>query len=216
MDVSIQQSIIVTTLNAPAFWELNNQILHRAGQFRVGISTTVNLRQTWACKDGYIAFQLNGGSVGAKTNRRLVKWMDEEGMASDFLKNFDWANYNIAETTLESQESLEKPIIRFFESHTMTELYEGAIKRDIQLFPVFLPKDLIGSPQLEARNFWVNLEHPELDSTITYPGAFIKLSETPCLIRRRAPRIGEHNLEVYQQLGLCKEELVRLKRTGVV
>jgi len=41
--------------------------------------------------------------------------------------------------------------------------------------------------------------HPELGDVITYPGAFVKSSETVCQIRRPAPLIGEHNQEILQK-----------------
>ena len=35
-------------------------------------------------------------------------------------------------------------------------------------------------------------------------------------IRRAAPRLGEHNLEVYGELGLSPAEVVSLRAAGVV
>jgi len=35
-------------------------------------------------------------------------------------------------------------------------------------------------------------------------------------IRRRAPRIGEHNDEVYRALGLEREEIAKLAAEGVL
>jgi crotonobetainyl-CoA:carnitine CoA-transferase CaiB-like acyl-CoA transferase len=56
-----------------------------------------------------------------------------------------------------------------------------------------------------------------LDANITYPGAFAKLSKTPVEIKRRAPLIGEHNNEVYQdELGLSISEISALQRHRVI
>jgi len=71
-------------------------------------------------------------------------------------------------------------------------------------------------PRLREGDFWREINHPELNDTITYPGPFVKLSETSCDIRCSAPRIGEHNLEVYGELGLGREELVMMKQTGII
>jgi crotonobetainyl-CoA:carnitine CoA-transferase CaiB-like acyl-CoA transferase len=61
------------------------------------------------------------------------------------------------------------------------------------------------------------VEHPELNDTIIYPGAFAKVDGAPINIRRRAPRIGEHNDEVYQkELGISEEQLALLRQTGVI
>jgi crotonobetainyl-CoA:carnitine CoA-transferase CaiB-like acyl-CoA transferase len=77
--------------------------------------------------------------------------------------------------------------------------------------------DLLDDPQMAARKFWVEVEHPELGTTINYPGPFARSSETSCQISRRAPLIGEHNLEVYEEeLGISREELVILKQAGVI
>ena len=85
------------------------------------------------------------------------------------------------------------------------------------LYPVFTPGDLLASPQLEARGFWVEVEHPELGDSITYPGAFVKASEAPWMMRQRAPLIGEHNQEIYhKELGLSQEELLMLKQGGII
>ena len=76
---------------------------------------------------------------------------------------------------------------------------------------------MLESTQLAAREFWQKVEHPELGTTLTYPGAFANASEAPPRISRRAPRIGEHNQEIYEQeLGLSTEELKTLKQAGVI
>jgi crotonobetainyl-CoA:carnitine CoA-transferase CaiB-like acyl-CoA transferase len=73
------------------------------------------------------------------------------------------------------------------------------------------------SDQLKSREYWVDLEHPELGTKITYPGPFVKLSETPIRINRRAPLIGEHNEEIYiKELGMTHKELQALKRAKVI
>jgi crotonobetainyl-CoA:carnitine CoA-transferase CaiB-like acyl-CoA transferase len=71
--------------------------------------------------------------------------------------------------------------------------------------------------QLSFREYWEEVEHPELETSVKYPGAFAKISEAPCGIKRRAPLIGEHNEEIYiTELGLSQEELVVLKQARVI
>ncbi len=71
--------------------------------------------------------------------------------------------------------------------------------------------------QLNARGFWEEVEHPELGTSFAYPGPYIKLSEAPIKIRRRAPLIGEHNEEIYvKDLGLSFEDLLILKQAKVI
>jgi formyl-CoA transferase len=77
--------------------------------------------------------------------------------------------------------------------------------------------DIPENPQLAFRQFWVEMEHEELGASIAYPGAFGKSSEAPPKIRRRAPLVGEHNVEIYEhELGISREKLVTLKQAGVI
>lgn len=217
VDLSIQHAITVTTLNTPAFWFLDRTIIHRAGPFRVAGRAHFEQRNTWPCKDGYITTIITGGDLGAPVNKRLVEWMDSEGMANDFLKSMDLQGLDMAKITPELEAALEEPIGEFFRAHTMKELHEGAIKRQIWLYPVQTCEDLMKSPQLRARDFWVNVEHSDLKTPVTYPGPSIKSSEVYCGIRHRAPYPGEHNIEIYEEeMGMKREELVMLKQAGII
>jgi len=76
-------------------------------------------------------------------------------------------------------------------------------------------EDIVNSEQLEAREFFVEIDHPVVGK-FTYPGAPLKMKETPFQFGS-APLLGEHNEEVYCKcLGYSKEDLVRLRGMGVV
>ena len=112
--------------------------------------------------------------------------------------------------------AIEKPVAEFFARHTMAELFEGARRRGVMLFPVYESKDLLSDRQLQARGFWADVEHPVLGS-ITCPEAFARFSETPLEIRRAAPAIGEHNSEIYcDEMGISEERLLILRQKKVI
>ena len=171
----------------------------------------------WECKDGYVMFQLIGGLTGARNNKALTEWMDSENMAPIFMKERDWANWDFWNASQDEVDALAEAIRPFFKAHTKEELQEGAIKRRIMLYKVSDSADTVNNVQLKARNYWINIEHDELGDTITYPGAFAKLSLTPIAHWRRAPLIGEHNDEIYgKELGLSEDELAVLKTNGII
>ena len=60
------------------------------------------------------------------------------------------------------------------------------------------------------------MNHPELNASIPYPRRFARSSENLIEISRRAPLIGEHNDEVYGELGLSKESIASLRKAGVI
>jgi len=231
VDVSIQELIAHDTYMPTSNWDMS-QTIHQRGGTGMLAGISIRITRIWPCKDGYIMWVFQGGVTGQVRNAPLVEWMDSEGMADDFLKEFDWETFGLAalmqEITPETLEEmvgqlqeaidqLEAPTGKFFLTHTKAELYEGAMERRLILYPVYTTEDILGSVQLAAREYWVELEHPELGTTITYPGAFANASETPSRILRRAPLIGEHNEEVYEkELGISKEELLGLKQAEVI
>lgn len=217
VDVSSQECVLWEIANAIPLWELNQNILRRAGSYIAGRWTGTKQRLLWKCKNGYVLFYILGGAFGVKTNRAIVKWMEEENVAPEYLQNFNWNAFDMATQTQEMQDQIEIQINRLFSMFTKEELYDEALKRGIMLCPVNTSKDIIENAQLKDREFWVDINHPELSTSITYPGAFTKLSETPLNIKRRAPLIGEHNLEIYKgELGLSSSELNDLLHAGVI
>ncbi|MBK7723978.1 MAG: CoA transferase [Dehalococcoidia bacterium] len=138
-------------------------------------------------------------------------------MAGD-LKGYDWSQFNYQSLTQDELDHMQQDIIGpFIKKHTKAELYEGCIARKILGCPYQDSRDVAESPQLAARDFFVRVEHPELNDTLTYCGPFIQLSETPLSEWRRAPLIGEDNVAIYEEeLGLSREQLSSLRRAGVI
>ena len=56
---------------------------------------------------------------------------------------------------------------------------------------IYTPGEAIADPHFVARGFPVEIEHPEVDRTFTYPGAPYRFTGTPWSARR-APLLGEH------------------------
>jgi crotonobetainyl-CoA:carnitine CoA-transferase CaiB-like acyl-CoA transferase len=217
VDVSAQECVLWEVANAIPLWELNQNILKRAGSHIAGRWTGTKQRLLWKCQNGYVLFYILGGAFGVKTNRAIVKWMEEKNIAPEFLRNFNWDAFDMATQTQEMQDQIEMHISKLFSMYTKEELYNQALQRGIMLYPVNTGKDIIENDQLKYREFWVDINHPELSANITYPGAFARLSETPLNIRYRAPLIGEHNLEIYQgELGLSGSKLNDLLHAGVI
>jgi benzylsuccinate CoA-transferase BbsE subunit/naphthyl-2-methylsuccinate CoA transferase subunit len=217
VDVSIQEQVVRILCNVRQFWDVCHINLSRAGQHRIGLSAASNNRLIWQCKDGYVSFNTAfSAGPGGRSNQALVDWMNSEGIKDDYLNSIDWSRYSVAQTTEEQFARMEIPISKFFMKHTMTELFEGAIERRAMIYPAYSAKEIAEDTQLRDREFLQELEHPEIGETITYPGAFVKLSATESGLSRRAPLIGEHNKEVYAELGLSDKDLLILKQSGVI
>src|SRR4030043_881100 len=149
-----------------------------------------------------------GGTAGKRWNSPLVNWMESEGVATDFIKEFDWEQLNLIHTPPEILMKIAEPTRELFMRHTKAELLEAALVHNAQVYPLNSTAEIAGNRQLAARDYWVKLEHPELGTSITYPGPFAKTTEAPPRITRRAPLIGEHNKEIYiNEMGYSDDKL---------
>ena len=169
------------------------------------------------CRDGEICLAFQGGTRAAKkSSHTLVAWANEEGYALE-IKDYQWEDWASDSITQSEQEYLESRIIPFLLTKDKITLLEEAAIRRILLAPVSTSADLVNNPQFETRDFWVKLNHPELNDTLTYPGPFANIPQCPLKIYRRAPLIGEHNLEIYgNELGLSNTDIERLTRAEVI
>lgn len=219
--VNMQACIVWTLMNEQAYPILHGNSVQRNGVF-VG-SEGMRQRMVFPCKDGQITLLLAGGPL-AFSLRAFMKWMDERGMCPKWMVEKDWSMWGPAlfmnakgDEVQREIDAIESVVTAFLMTLTKAEIYAEALKRRILLAPVATVADITASEQLAARNYFVSIQHEDLDVTISYPGSFAKLSETPLAVAGRAPRIGEHNEEIYGGiLGYSKEKLVTLRAVKAI
>jgi benzylsuccinate CoA-transferase BbsE subunit len=220
VDVSMQESALSPNMNILQMWDLNKLEFKRVGSASYVAGTGVRQPIYFKCKDGYVMILAIGGNEPyVSSSQRMVEWMAEENMAPDWLKNLNWwTDYNASKLKQELADKVGAAIETFTMTRTKEELYNvGAYQKQMLIAPVANTKDISEDIQLKARNFWVEMPHPELGRDIPYCGPFIRLSENPVTYRRRAPLTGEHNREIYfGELGLTEKALKSLSAKGVI
>jgi crotonobetainyl-CoA:carnitine CoA-transferase CaiB-like acyl-CoA transferase len=174
------------------------------------------LRAVYRCRDGYVNFILYAGEAGRHSNAAMVRWMAECGALPENLAGRDWEAFDVITATQEEIDELQEAIAAFLAGRTKAEFVRESLRRGILGYPVADPRDIREDPQLEARGFWEPVHHAGLGAVLTYPGCFARFSGVRPPLRRPAPRVGEHNEEVYGELGLSRAELERLHQKGVV
>lgn len=226
VDVSIQAAEISSSQQATGFWDLNHNNPTRVGPNLGALDKRVPI--VFPCKDGYVCgfTWMTVTRVMLDSMLALIDWMKDEWACPEWMAQMsenDWMReYGIFAITQEEniQEKIDRACAPFFEfliTKTKAEIFEQALPRHILLQPVATTQEIYENPQLTERDYWQNVDHPELGDTIIYPGPFAKMSETPWEITRRAPLIGEHNGEIYEKdLGLSKEQLGMLASFGVI
>ena len=84
------------------------------------------------------------------------------------------------------------------------------------VFPVYSTAEVVNDPELAARDFWVELPHPEV-GTRRHAGIPWRFSGTPLRVSCPAPTLGQHTEEVLREvLELSGAEIDRLRVQGVL
>ena len=198
IDVSAQTAMMMTTqFNVLATGWHDRPAERMGGGLKVG---KIRTRFVYPCKDGHVSITFSFGPVLGGPTRRLFEWIHERGFCDEATRDKDWVRYGgllvSGKEPLEEYNRCMDCIEDFTLSQTKTELFDEALRRRILLVPVSNTADMVHARQLEAREYWTSIEHPELGKEVVYPGPFAKLSETPLRYRRRPPLLGEHTSEI--------------------
>ena len=193
VDVSAQQSSTQAALSATLVSPNNGGLLvQRAAG---GLAGLLPAQLTWPCKDGYVAITFLFGPAFTEPNRRLLKWVQEEGCCSQDDVDIDWGARVMAiasgEHSPDTYFDLCKKIEMFTLRHTQQNLFEEGIRRGLYLAPTLDLAGLMHEPHFEARQFWHEIElEDSIDSakrTVRTPGEFAKYSGTPMKLPGAAP-----------------------------
>ena len=156
------------------------------------------------------AFQTRDGfwvAVSAATDDTVIRLFAALGR-DDVLLDPRFATY---EARLTNRLALHELLAEEFARYLRDELLALAAERRLTIGPVYDALDILEDEHYRARETVV-----ETEDGVVLHNVVPKLSRTPGAIRRPAPRLGEHNAEVYGELGLSERELEELAAGGVV
>jgi crotonobetainyl-CoA:carnitine CoA-transferase CaiB-like acyl-CoA transferase len=146
-------------------------------------------------------------AVSAATDQTVSRLFAALGR-DDLLADPRFATY---EARLANREELQQALAAEFARFTREEILTLAERERITLGPVYDIVDIFGDEHYRAREAVVQTEDGAAIHNVVP-----KLSRTPGAIRRPAPTLGEHNAEVYGELGIGEAELQQLVAEGVV
>ena len=217
VDVSAQAAMTTVHPPAPVWWDIARDEHARTGPFLLGRSNVGSrFRNLWACADGFVSFAIQGGPIGRHTGRMLAEWMAERGRVPAVIAAIDWDRFDNTRLSQDQVDELEAAIAPFLLSLTKAEFFDGVVKRKMLGYPVGDASDSLADPQLSARDFWRQISPAEGLPPLPFPGGFALFDGKRPEVRRPAPRVGEHNGEIYAEVGVGPLELARLREAGVV
>jgi len=98
---------------------------------------------------------------------------------------------------------------------TLAELRARLEGHEVGFSPIYDIADVFADPQLAAREAIVTVRDRELGD-VRMQGVVPRFSDTPGSVQRAGPAMGEHNEQVYGELGLSAVELARLRALRVI
>ncbi|MBA2462789.1 MAG: CoA transferase [Actinobacteria bacterium] len=117
-----------------------------------------------------------------------------------------------SEARLAHRNELHEALVPEFRRFTRDELLALAEAHRLTIGPVLDVVDALADEHYRARETIIEME----DDGVVLQNVVPRLSATPGTIRLPAPALGEHNAEVYGELGLDAAALAQLAEDGVV
>jgi len=160
----------------------------------------------WETKDGeYVSLIAAGDGLFP----RLATLIGRAGLLDD-------ARFSTLAARVENSDEINEIVGDWCASKTADEIEALALENDVPFARTMSAADICADPHIEARGDLVTVDDPVL-GPVKMQGVYPRFSRTPGAIRSGAPRLGEHNDEIYSGLlGLSADEIALLRREGVV
>jgi crotonobetainyl-CoA:carnitine CoA-transferase CaiB-like acyl-CoA transferase len=134
---------------------------------------------------------------------RLVGWVDDLGLRDEVptlvllemaieAGGIDLTHLEDDDLVQETYRTVREAIRVVAGTLTARQFFVDGQRRGLAVGVVHAPEDVMVDEHIVARGFPVEVHHPDLGRTVTYPGAPVRFTGTPYRIIRPAPRVGEH------------------------
>ncbi len=113
--------------------------------------------------------------------------------------------------------SIREAIRRLVAASTAEEAFHRSQAIGMSWAMIRAPEENYELPHFKQRNFWRQVEHPEIGRSVTYPRGPWMSDDLEVEPRSRAPHLGEHTRDVLQgDLGLSDAQIAALTESGVI
>lgn len=201
VDVALYEAIFSLMESMVPEYDKAGVIRERTGSVLPGIVPS-NIYETKDEK--FVVLAANGDNIF----QRLLATMKREDLVGDkrFLTN-DGRVYHV--------DYLEQIIRDWVNEYNLDECLEQLHQNGIPAGAIYNIEDIMADPHYQARDMILEIEHPEMGS-LKMPGIVPKLSETPGSVNWTGAKLGEHNREVFKEIGLTEEQIAKLHDKGII
>jgi crotonobetainyl-CoA:carnitine CoA-transferase CaiB-like acyl-CoA transferase len=197
VEVSARQCMESPAEQALLTWHTTGKPPERRG-FRGAITAVSG---AFPCADGYWMISVPNGPQGWA---RLMDWVNDPELKADSTL----ADEGVRQV---KRDFILDRVSDWSRQHNKEDLVTQAQERHIPASPVATVLDLAQDPQLIARGFLREIEHPDF-GIIRFPvgatASRLGVTLAP------APRLGQHNVTILAELGYSEAEAQALRESG--
>ena len=162
-------------------------------------------RNTYQTKDGkWVAISTSAQNIAERVMRLVGR--------PEFIEE-PW--FQKGSERAKHADELDEAVGSWISERTTDEVVEAFEEANAAITPIYNIEDIMQDPQYQALDSIITVNDLEL-GPIKMQNVLFRLSETPGEVKWSGPQLGEHNEEVYRELGIDKERLEKLKAEGVV
>ncbi len=157
-------------------------------------------------KDGYVV--INGSAP--KFWKLLCDTMGRPELVND-------PRFETNALRVQNRVPLDEIVTEWTSSLTTDEVIDKLLPMGFACAPILTLDKVAANEQIAgARNMFPEIDDPEV-GRMRFTNPAVKLSETPPEIRSPAPKLGQHNAEIYGSLlGYSRERLAELAQNGII
>jgi len=200
IEVAQLETACCLTADQPMDFQLNGRIATRSGNRDPRMAP----QGVYRCGDGdWVALTVrNDGDW-----RNLVDALDRPLWVTDDLAT--------AAGRLANHDDLDQLVGEWFATLSAREAVGRLRSTGVPVGRMLRAPDMYDDPQLQAREFFVPLDNPKTGER-RYPAWPVRFSFARAPHRFGPPTLGQHNVEVLDELGVAEAERARFEAEGVI
>ena len=201
IDVALYEAVFGVMESLIPEFSVLGHVRERTGSTLPGIAPS----NTYPCRDGrYVIIAGNSDGIF----KRLMNAIGRKDLAEDpsLARN---------DGRVQKSDMLDEAIGAWTSTHELEHVLEVLEAAEVPSGRIYTAADIAADPHYRARGMLQDHALPD-GTSVVRPGIVPKLSGTPGTTRWLGPKLGEHNHEVFESIGIRGEQLATLRNQGVI
>ena len=202
IDISLVDSVVASLEQAWQRFFISGKLPTRHGNYYDAIAPY----DSYKAKDGYLV-------IGCGNQRLFTVLCNELLHKPELIED---PRFLTVPLRVENNKVFKVYVEEWLSDITVKDAVDMILAKGIPAGPIMDLKQISEDPHIAgARHMFVEIDHP-VAGKIKLNNTPVKLSDTAADVSVPAPVLGQHNVEIYTQLGYTEEELKKFAEEGVI